>query len=127
MAARNSGGAAMKIRHKPTRAQLAAAFRNDPITPEYQAEIDRTMEKTRVEYERAQRRLDAAERKLRRAHRQRNARNRKRQIAELEILVELRRAELEQIHRIMTATRAGSAATQRGLRSHRHVNIGGAL
>lgn len=104
-----------------------AAFRVDPITPEYQAEVDRATAKAVVDYERAQRRLRAAEERLERA-RERSARQtinakRSRAIArELAVaaeLVELRREELQRLEDMMRA--APASAEHRGVKSYSPV------
>lgn len=115
----------MKIRHRVPVEQL---MRSATLTPEYQAEVDRTMAKAETAWRRAQKRLADAERRLLRAKTKPAAGKRvqhRRQIAELEALVELRRQELERTHRLMTAT--GAPSTKRGRKGHRHINTGGAL
>jgi hypothetical protein len=114
----------MKIRH---RVPVEHLNKSAALTPEYQAEVDRTMAKAESAWRRAQRRLASAQRRLERARTAgpRGPKSHARQIAELEALVELRRTELEEIHRQMTAT--GAPATSRGRKSHRHINLGGAL
>lgn len=106
----------MKIRH---RVPLVAT--SDPITPEYQDELDRTAAKAEAAYNRALKRLQAAELRLSRAQRKQAApRQHKRQIAELEAMVELRRVELQKWHMMMVATPASSM--HRGTAGgHRHV------
>ena len=99
----------------------ACGLKSDPITPEYQAEIDRTMIHAEAAYKRAQKRLRAAERRLARAQHSTAlpAKKRRRQIQELEALVELRRLEMEQTHRLMVAT--GAPSPNRGKHSYRNV------
>lgn len=114
----------MKIRHRIPVDQLT---KSAVLTPEYQAEVDRTMAKAEASWRRAQKRLEQAERRL---HRAKTARPHggpahKRRVAELEALVELRRTELEQLHRQMVTT--GAPSTSRGDKSHRHINLGGVL
>lgn len=109
----------MKIKHK---VPAHLVMRSDPVTPEYQAEIDRTMAKAETAYRQAQKRLQAAEKRLARARQQvlvRSTSKVKHALAELEALVELRRIELEQVHRLMVST--GAPSTSRGRKSHRHV------
>lgn len=108
----------MKIRHKvPTYSRAS-----DEITPEYQAEVDATMARAEAAWRRAERRLRKSEARLVKA---REGKARAHTIAQLEAVVELRRVELEQLHRLMVAT--GAPATSRGRQSHRHVNTGGVL
>lgn len=112
----------MKIKHKvPT-----VAYRNDPVTPEYQAEVDRSTNRLTVAYERAQRRLEAAEQRLQRAQAaqaaqraKKDARDRARELAVAAELVELRRSELQEIEALMKASPA--SAQHRGPRSFRPV------
>lgn len=108
----------MKIKHRIPVALLAAS---DPITPEYQDELDRTAAKAEAAYNRALKRLEAAELRLTRAQRKQAApRRHRRQIAELEAMVELRRIELQKWHMLMVATPASSM--HRGTAGgHRHI------
>lgn len=108
----------MKIRHKVPAHLLA---RSDPITPEYQAEIDRTMAHAEANWNRAQKRLESAQRRLARAQRRvaKEGKPRANEIAHLEAVVELRRVQMEQTHRLMVAT--GAPATSRGVKSFRPV------
>ena len=106
----------MKIKHR-----VPLLAKSDPITPEYQDELDRTAAKAEAAYNRALKRLQAAEQRLSRAQRKQAApRQHKRQIAELEAMVELRRIELQKWHMMMVATPASSM--HRGTAGgHRHV------
>lgn len=110
----------MKIRHKVNPGLW------DPkpavIDGDYQDEIDRTLEKARVAYERAERRLAAAEARLAKAER-RKAPSR-RQIEELELLILLRREELERYRRMMVSV--PQSAVNRGTKSFRPLGLGGA-
>lgn len=111
----------MKIRHHIPVEQL---LRSDPITPEYQAEIDRSTSKAEREYHRARRELARVERRLEHerthaAHRKTGPRKR-RHIAELEAQVELRRLRLKDLYRLMVA--CPQSAQHRGTKDpHRHV------
>lgn len=112
----------MKLKHNVP----ASAFQADPVTPEYQVEVDRATERLTVAYERAQRRLAAAEERLSRAQRaaetaqhKKNAQSRAREAAVALELVELRREELQQIEALMKA--APASAEHRGTRSFRPV------
>jgi hypothetical protein len=108
----------MKIKH---RVPLAMLGKSAEISPEYQAELDRTAAKAEAAYNRALKRLQAAELRLSRAQRKQAApRQHKRQIAELEAMVQLRRIELQKWHMLMVATPASSM--HRGTAGgHRHV------
>src|SRR5678815_4881675 len=85
------------------------AFRSDPITPEYQAEVDRHTGRLQYRYEVAERRLAAAELRLQRARIKTvpaSAKKARRTAALNEIkvaeeLVELRREELQAIAAMM--------------------------
>lgn len=115
----------MKIRHRVP----AAAFRTDPVTPEYQAEVDRSTSKAQVAYERAERKLAAATRRLEQAGEivlAANARGRKPnrdQLREVRIateLVELRREELLVLERLMKSSGVGGNQN-RGRGMHRPI------
>jgi hypothetical protein len=103
------------------------AFRSDPISPEYQAEVDRATAKLGIQYEAAQRRLAFAELRLQRARLKQVATTAKKvrrtahlhEIKVAEELVELRREELQRIEAMMNAT--PSASPNRGRKSHRPV------
>lgn len=118
----------MKIRHNAP----PIGLRSDPITPEYQAEVDRATDKAMVAYERAQRRLQAAEQRLERARAARDraadkraARNAKRELAVALELVELRREELRRVESLMKS--APASANHRGVRSFRPVPMPGGV
>lgn len=112
----------MKITHHvPT-----SAFRSDPITLEYQREVDRATDKAVVAYERGRRRLEAAELRLRKAEDaalrsgdRRKQKERARELAVAAELVELRREELQRLEALMQASPA--SAEHRGKRSFRPV------
>ncbi len=113
----------MRIKHKvPT-----SAFRSDPITPAYQAEVDRSTNKLMLDYERAQRRLRAAEERLERAEartstaaaKKKRATDRAQEIRVATELVELRREELQQIEALMKS--APASAQHRGTKSFRPI------
>lgn len=106
----------MKIKHR-----VPLVAKSDPITSEYQDELDRTAAKAEAAYNRALKRLEAAEARLAKAQEKKAApRQHKRQIAELEAMVELRRIELQNLHLLMTASPASSM--HRGTAGgHRHV------
>ena len=89
------------------------------LTPEYQAEVDRTMAHAEVEYRRAEKRLRAAERRLTRARAAESDKKQRKLVAHLEVLVQLRRLEMERTHRMMTTVSAPS--TSRGKKSYRNV------
>lgn len=112
----------MKIRHNVP----PLGLRSEPITPGYQAEVDRSTSKAMVAYERAQRRLRAAEQRLEqaraaqdRAADKRAARAAKRELAVALELVELRREELRRVESLMKA--APASAEHRGVRGFRPV------
>ncbi|MGI5247582.1 hypothetical protein [Dactylosporangium sp. CA-139066] len=113
----------MKLKHNVP----ARAFRSDPITPEYQAEVDRSTNKLMLDYERAQRRLRSAEERLERAEAKTAARAAKKKEAaarehEARVaaeLVELRREELQRIEALMKS--APASAQHRGTRSFRPI------
>jgi hypothetical protein len=103
------------------------AFQSDPITPEYQAEVDRATSSLQVRYEAAERRLAAAELRLQRARLKTVAASAKKsrrtaklnEIKVAEELVELRREELQRIEAMMNAHPA--ASPNQGRKSHRPV------
>lgn len=111
----------MKIRHKAP----ACPIQSDPVTPEYQAEVDRSTNKAMAAYERAQRRLEAAQRRLEKANRAKarakgkGAKRLTRSVLAASEAVEARREELRQIEATMTA--APASAEHRGQRSYRPV------
>lgn len=108
----------MKLKHNVP----ACAYRSDPVTPEYQAEVDHSTGKAMAAWRRAQRRLEAAERrhlKAREAVARSSTRTRAKELAVAAELVELRREELQQIEALMKA--APAAAHHRGNRSFRPI------
>lgn len=115
----------MKIRHRVP----AAAFKSEPVTPEYQSEVDRSTSKAQVAYEQAQRKLAAAERRRTRADEiviaaaARGSRPTRAQFDEARVaaeLVELRREELAALERLMKSSGFGGNQN-RGRGGHRPV------
>lgn len=110
----------MKIKHNTPVFQPQSAV----VTPEYQAEVDRSTSKAMVAYERAQKRLAAANRRLVRAE-ERSAEHlsaARRRVADRELkvaaeLVELRREELQRVEALMKGVPA--SAEHRGVRGFR--------
>ena len=112
----------MKLKHNTPATQPRSAT----ITPEYQAEVDRATSKAMVAYERAQRRLAAAETRLTLAQekRERAKSAAQRRLAEHKMavaaeLVELRREELLRVEALMKS--APASAEHRGVRGFRPV------
>lgn len=106
----------MKIKH---RIPVNRLRQSDPVSDEYQAEVDLHTNRAVVAYERAQRRIAQDEKRLARLARMPQTRSRKRRIAELDALIELRRLDLDKLHRLMVVS--AQSAQHRGRRGHRHV------
>lgn len=101
----------MKISHRVPVRELTS----DPITAEYQAEVDRSTAKLEREYARAEKRLDAAIRRAERADRALAVRKVKaRSAAEAWAVVEARRDELAALGRLMRANPGASAQHRPG-------------
>lgn len=111
----------MKIQHKATGGDPPSAV----VSDEYEAEVQRSTQRNERLYIQAQKRLEQAEARLAKARSATKSKNRKKQIADLEALVELRRNELEEYRRMMVAVAA--SAEHRGTRSFRPVSYGGEL
>jgi hypothetical protein len=96
------------------------------VSAEYQAEVDRATSAAERRFRVAQQRLESAERRRDRLQAQRvtaaRARQHKRDLATALALVELRRAELEELARMMQSSPA--SAVHRGDRSYRPVPAG---
>lgn len=112
----------MKIKHNA----LVRQPRSATIAPEYQAEVDRSTNKAMAAFERAQRRLVAAESRLERAEqriaKRLDAQRRRAADRELKVaaeLVELRREELQYVEALMKS--APASAEHRGVRGFRPV------
>lgn len=118
----------MKIKHRvPT---AAYELRSAVLTPEYEAEVTRSTERLERAYAQAQRRLERAQQRASHAQRELDAHHSKqaKRVARLAWAeVEVRRAELESLHRQMTST--VQAARSRGRRSFRPVpvSVGGTV
>jgi hypothetical protein len=110
----------MKIRHNAHGAWRRPSAEVDDA---YEAQVQRSTDKAERQYAAAQRGLDRAEERLAKVVSSKKTANRKRQLAELEALVELRRNELEQYRRMMTSVAA--SAEHRGRDSFRPVSFGG--
>jgi hypothetical protein len=108
----------MRLRHNVPSIEL----RSDPVSASYQAEVDRSTNKAVLAYERAQRRLASAERRLDRANAKQQRTSNRRAAREVAIaleLVELRREELKRIESLMKA--APASAEHRGVRGFRPI------
>lgn len=111
----------MKITHRvPVR-----AVASDPVTPDYQAEVDRCTAQLERRYAQAAKRLEAAERRALRAEARSGARGKqKMQPARLAALwadVERRRAELAAVQGLMAP--AGASKQHLGRKSYRPVPV----
>lgn len=98
----------MKRRH---RIPPQAYFVTEPVTPEYQAEVDRTLTRAQQRERDAQRRLEVAEQKVLQAEAAQPLN--KRALLAARELAEIRRQELLDVQRTMG--RAPAAAANRGL------------
>jgi ABC-type Fe3+-citrate transport system substrate-binding protein len=107
----------MKIKH---RIPPEAYFVSDPITPEYQAQVDRTMAKAAGREREAQRRLAAAEARLAKAQRIKPAPQRTHAVLVAQELVEIRRQELLTIQREMSGT---PSSAQHRSKKQRHKPV----
>lgn len=92
----------MKITHKINHgwAPSASPLYTEPVGVRYQAEVDASVARMERAYRRAVKRLQYAERKLREAHQKADRQHR---VTTLQQLVEQRRAELDDLGRMMTA------------------------
>jgi hypothetical protein len=107
----------MKIKHRVPAHLLPAS---DPVTPEYQAEVDRSTAKAEAAYRRAEQRLEREEARLERARGKAKTKRQLHDVKVLEALVELRRTELQKLHMMMVASPASSQ--HRGTHAgHRHI------
>lgn len=105
----------MKIKHRTPGNWWTAPVSAD-VSPDYEAEVQRDTTRAENNYRHAQERLARAEARLAKAQ---AAGQHRRRIAELQALVELRRAELDAYRRQMTSVPA--SAQHRGRRSYRPV------
>lgn len=112
----------MKITHRIPAAGWFAVPEVAAVDPDYEAEVQRSTERSEREYRMREQRLARAEVKLAKAteeaHRRRGRAIRKR-VADLTALMELRRAELEHYRRLMVSSPA--SAEHRGVKSFRPV------
>lgn len=90
----------MRISHRGPASSWFAVPVSDYVEPEYEAEVQEHTERAEREYRKARERLQRAEERLAEARRRQHAAKRIRQLQEL---VKLRRAELEEWERLMTA------------------------
>lgn len=95
----------MKIVHRIPVGRLSLT---DPVTPEYQAEVDATMARAAKRERDAQRRLDAAVRKLVAVERRHGTRARVHAVLVAREIVEIRRQELLMLQRAMQSSPAAS-------------------
>lgn len=99
----------MKIKH---RIPAEAYFKSDPITPEYQREVDRSTAKSERREQDAQRRLASAQSRLAKALKIKAAPQRAHAVLVARELVELRRQELLAVQQVMQSS--PSSASHRG-------------
>lgn len=119
-----------KKRRKHTFPHNAPEPRSAAITPEYQAEVDRSMDRGRQRWEHTQAELAKAERRRARtaAKKPRTAKqtkHQKRLLAELDELIELHRMRLRDLSALMT--QSPQSSVHRGTRSYRPVPEQGEL
>ncbi len=112
----------MRIRHRyPVERMMAS----DPVTDEYQAEVDAHTARRERDYRDAEKRLRAAELKRDRIRAETVSRSTRkahaRRLAELDALVDLRRNELDALDRQMKAS--PQSAQHRGKKSYRAVPV----
>ncbi len=104
----------MRLRHHVP----PQAYRPEPVTWEYQSEVDRSSRKAKVLYEAAQRRLERAELRLAAARAKapaRRAANRHQHELQVALeLVELRREELQRLEALMKGIPASVEHRGRG-------------
>lgn len=105
---------------KPTRSRhrvpTITEIRSDPIDDRYQREVDHSVAKLEQRYRRAQKALDAAERRAERARTQR--RPIKASVADLERAVEDRRRELREIEALMMPAAYNNRDSRRRTAQH---------
>ena len=111
----------MKIAHRDPRSSPFYVPPSAVVDAAYEAEVRRSTERGEREYQRRTARLAKAEARLARARADTPRRRHRRRLAELEAVVELRRAELEDYRRLMLGVPA--SAEHRGTRSYRPVPI----
>lgn len=90
----------MRMAHRTPAANWFAIPVSDTVDPEYEAKVQQATRRAEREYQKAQERFQRAEERLVDARRMQRARK---LIAELADLVELRRTELEDYRKLMTA------------------------
>lgn len=93
----------MRIAHRAPVADWFAVPESDPVDEDYEAQVGRSTERGEREYRQAQERLTRAEQRLARTRAEKTRSGRKKRLAQLEALVEERRAELAEIARLMAA------------------------
>jgi len=108
----------MKIAHRNPAANWFATPESDPVDDAYEAEVQSSTENGEREYASRMRRLQRAEQRLARAQATKAKRH---HIADLQVLVDLRRAELEEYRRLMVGIPASTV--HRGTGAHRPVPV----
>ncbi len=114
----------MKIEHRHPASNWFAVPVSDEVDPEYEAEVHQATERGERDYRKAQERLRKAEECLAEARRTQQTRKRIKQIQEL---IELRRAELEDCRKLVTAAPVVQADKQvrhrTGLDDHLELGV----
>lgn len=113
----------MRITHRSAAASWFDIPVSDPVDPEYEAEVQQHTERGERDYQRAQQRVARAEQRLAKAIAARLARKR---ITQLQELVDLRRAELADLARLMRTAPTVLADKQIRQRTGRddHLELG---
>ena len=107
-----------KSRHNPIPPSWYIAPRAE-LTEAYQREVDRSTEKLERDYARAEKRVQQAEGRLARAKDSQKEKVKTNLLAQLQAEVEIRRAELEEIRRLMNHSTAGRGVMHRTGREER--------
>jgi hypothetical protein len=109
----------MKIQHNPNPPPWYTP-RSVVLSAAYEDEVQRSTEKLERAYARAQKRVEQAEARLNQTKKHSGSGERKaRRVAELQAVLDIRRAELEDYRRMMLSVPA--SATHRGTKSFRPV------
>lgn len=93
----------MRITHRSPAVNWFAVPESDPVDDDYEAEVRQVTERGEREYRQAQERLARAEKRLAGARAQKGRSGHRKRVAQLQALADIRRAELAEIERMMTA------------------------
>ena len=114
----------MKIAHRSWGVSWFAIPESDPVDDRYATQVKEATERGEHEYRQAQERLACAETRLAKTLAQKATAARRKRIAQLEVMVASRRAELTELERMMTTPVAADKQIRQRTGLDDHLELG---